>query len=223
MTHKLSVVVPYRDRESHLRIFVPYIHQFLSGRGIDHRIVIVEQHRHDKLFNRAKLMNIGFDISKDDCDYFAFHDVDLIPIGPEPADYTYPNCPTHMSAYCSQFNYELPYEKLFGGVALFNKQDFVRVNGYSNEYWGWGAEDDDMYDRCEREGTGFARRPNRYNSLAHEKQKLTQENYMKNIQRLHNQKAGESNYKEDGINTLQYTLIAEKDLESNARKYTVSI
>jgi len=220
MSHKLGVVVPYRDREPHLRFFVPYLFNFLTNQEIEHRIVIVEQHLHDKLFNRAKLMNVGYDIAKDDCDYFVFHDVDLIP---EVADYSYPKCPTHMSAYCSQFNYQLPYETIFGGVSMFTKEDFIKVNGYSNEYWGWGAEDDDMYNRCEREGTGFERRHNRYISLAHEKQTLTHQDYMKNIERLQAQKAGQKNHKEDGLNTLQYNRIAEQPLGFTARKYTVSI
>jgi hypothetical protein len=80
-----------------------------------------------------------------------------------------------------------------------------------------------MYNRCEREGTGFERRPNRYNSLAHEKQTLTHQDYMKNIERLQAQKAGQKNHKEDGLNTLQYNRIAEQPLGFTARKYTVSI
>ena len=26
--------------------------------------------------------------------------------------------------------------------------DYYKVNGYSNEYWGWGYEDDDLLFRC---------------------------------------------------------------------------
>ena len=40
--------------------------------------------------------------------------------------------------------YRLAYEELVGGVLNMRTEHFQRVNGYSNLYWGWGAEDDDM-------------------------------------------------------------------------------
>lgn len=35
----------------------------------------------------------------------------------------------------------------FGGVSSVSTGDFLRVNGYSNLFWGWGGEDDDLYRR----------------------------------------------------------------------------
>jgi hypothetical protein len=34
-------------------------------------------------FNRAALINAGFLLSSDDCDYIAMHDVDLLPLNPQ--------------------------------------------------------------------------------------------------------------------------------------------
>jgi N-terminal domain of galactosyltransferase len=43
--------------------------------------------------------------------------------------------------------YRLPYTKLFGGVEAFKTEHFEQVNGFSNLFFGWGGEDDDLYQR----------------------------------------------------------------------------
>lgn len=43
--------------------------------------------------------------------------------------------------------FRLPYEDIFGGVSAMTLEQFVNVNGFSNKYWGWGGEDDDMFSR----------------------------------------------------------------------------
>ena len=41
----------------------------------------------------------------------------------------------------------LPYQRLFGGAGSFTREHFELINGFSNEFWGWGGEDDDLYKR----------------------------------------------------------------------------
>jgi predicted glycosyltransferase involved in capsule biosynthesis len=41
----------------------------------------------------------------------------------------------------------MPYGYIFGGVEAIWKEHFEKVNGFSNKYWGWGGEDDDLYHR----------------------------------------------------------------------------
>ena len=48
--------------------------------------------------------------------------------------------------------YRLAYPELVGGVLNMRTEHFQRVNGYSNLYWGWGAEDDDMAYRYSSRG-----------------------------------------------------------------------
>ena len=41
----------------------------------------------------------------------------------------------------------LPYNNIFGGTGAFTREHFEKINGFSNSYWGWGGEDDDLYKR----------------------------------------------------------------------------
>lgn len=34
-----------------------------------------------------------------------------------------------------------------GGVSAFTPDMYIRLNGHSNSFWGWGGEDDDLYNR----------------------------------------------------------------------------
>lgn len=38
----------------------------------------------------------------------------------------------------------LPYGSIFGGICAIRTEQFVAINGFSNSYWGWGGEDDDL-------------------------------------------------------------------------------
>tara|TARA_B100001287_G_C22681736_1_gene530827 strand:+ start:538 stop:2040 length:1503 start_codon:yes stop_codon:yes gene_type:complete len=202
---RLGVIVPYRDREEHLKEFAPHIKKYLSDQGIPNILIIVEQ-ADNQSFNRAKLMNIGYDLLKDKCDYFCFHDIDLLP--EKDVDYSYSKYPTHLSAYCSQFDYKLPYETLFGGVTMFNKEDFIKVNGFSNMMWGWGGEDDEIRLRCDKEGLAVDRRPGRYTSLPHPFTKTTSREYHENVKQLKDLKEGKISHKQNGINSLEYKVVS---------------
>ena len=56
---------------------------------LDYQIFIIEQ-SDDKPFNRGKLLNVGYNWYDNGCDYFVFHDVDMLP---EDVDYSYSDKP----------------------------------------------------------------------------------------------------------------------------------
>ncbi|KAI3378171.1 hypothetical protein SNEBB_004832 [Seison nebaliae] len=145
---RVALIIPYRDREKHLEIFLHHIHQFLQKQSINYVIVLVEQiDRH--MFNRGSLLNVGvIEAVKMDpsISCIIFHDVDLLPLRLS----NFYNCldqPIHMSSAIDVLHYKLPYQTLLGGVSSFPVNVVFAVNGFANIYWGWGAEDDDLSQR----------------------------------------------------------------------------
>ena len=83
----VAIIIPYRQRMTHLRIFINNIHRFLSRQKMNYGIYIIDQYGEDE-FNRGLLINIGFLESIKDSiknqlnvswNCFVFHDVDFIP------------------------------------------------------------------------------------------------------------------------------------------------
>ena len=40
--------------------------------------------------------------------------------------------------------FRLPYKMYFGGVSALSPLHYLKMNGFPNNYWGWGGEDDDI-------------------------------------------------------------------------------
>lgn len=151
MKHKLGICIPYRNRKEHLDKLIPHLTEHLNKQGIDHKFYVGHQ-VDDELFNRGLMKNIAAHYAfNDGCDYIAWHDVDMLPH--EECDYTYPSeNPIHIATKLSKYNYGIGYDQYFGGVVLFTKEQVEKTNGYSNDYWDWGQEDDDLFWRCYFEG-----------------------------------------------------------------------
>lgn len=151
--HKLGIIVPYRNRFDHLETFKKEIVNYLDSNCYDNYEIIIVNQDDARLFNRGMLLNIGFKKAKElKCDYVIFHDVDMLPIY---VNYSYCNKPVHLSTNFELEEGEKPrtiFDEYFGGVTLFPIDDFEKIDGYSNKYWGWGYEDDDLRLRCDEKG-----------------------------------------------------------------------
>ncbi|KAF1743290.1 hypothetical protein MXB_5009, partial [Myxobolus squamalis] len=121
------------------------MHPILFRQKLNYRIFVVEQSG-NSTFNRALLLNIGFAhaLYYDNFDCFIFHDVDLLLENDENI-YDCQKSPTHLSVAIDKFQYKLPYQQIFGGIEAFKKEHFEAINGFSNQFWGWGGEDDNLY------------------------------------------------------------------------------
>jgi beta-1,4-galactosyltransferase 3 len=142
----VAIIVPYLNREPHLRVLIYNLNRLLQLQQIHYAIYVVEPVP-QQTFNRAKLFNVGFTEAMLDYAWncSVFHDVDLIPESLL-LRYTCPYAnPRHLAYY---YDRHRQYTDLtVGGVNSMTKQQFETVNGFSNDFWGWGGEDDDMYYR----------------------------------------------------------------------------
>jgi len=202
--HKVAIIVCFRDREEHLRILLYNLHKFLPKQQLDYGIYIVEQHGSEP-FNRAMLFNVGAAEALKQHDYqcFIFHDVDLIPEDDRNI-YSCPVQPRHMSVAIDTFMYKLPYEGIFGGVSAMTKNHFKQVNGFSNKFWGWGGEDDDMRNRLTAKKLYVSRYPAniaRYKMLHHKKSKEVNPDRYKYLF------SGAKRMDQDGYNSVKYKRI----------------
>ena len=124
-------------------------------------ICIVEQEA-GKDFNRAKLLNYGASIME--ADYYCFHDVDQLPVK---VDYSYPENPTQLLSSTIQRQYYC------GGVTMFNRKQFELIDGYSNNFYGYGGEDNEMFNNLSRHGLPLINRFGVFKNMDREKKKAT--------------------------------------------------
>ncbi|GFS10351.1 beta-1,4-galactosyltransferase [Elysia marginata] len=202
--HKVAIIVPFRERKVHLKMFLRHMHPFLQRQDLHYGIFVVEQADQGP-FNRALLMNVGYVEAlrlnpKFDC--FVFHDVDLLPLD-DRIYYSCKNQPVHLSANIDVHGNRLMYQNLFGGASMLTKEMMEKVNGFSNLYFGWGGEDDDMSFRVRSHDMKIARYTldiARYTMIRHAKED-------KNDSRRKLLKEGRTRIHQDGLNSLQYERV----------------
>jgi hypothetical protein len=158
---------------------LPNGERFYSRHTFDWRVIFVEQLATDgKLFNRGRLTNAAFNIMHNDhlasqCSAsrpasrnatlplyspIIVHDVDMLPLPPNsPNVYYDQHNVKHLATHVDEHNNTLLYGSYVGGVLAFPYQHWVAVNGFANNYWGWGSEDDDLYLRIYHKRLPFTR------------------------------------------------------------------
>lgn len=206
--HHTAIIVCYRNRTEQLQTFLYYMHSFLQKQDIHYQIYIIEQ-TFDAEFNRGKLFNVGYHevTMRSLAGCFIFHDVDLIPENVNNI-YGCTSYPRHMSTSINVFNYKLPYRTIFGGAIAMTRKQFHDINGFSNVFYGWGGEDDDMFNRVYYAGLRVCRyQPyvSRYIMLTHDKE-------LPNEDRMNHLRSGPKRFKTDGVNSITYNLIKYEQL-----------
>nr|XP_039260973.1 uncharacterized protein LOC120337292 isoform X1 [Styela clava] len=141
---KVAVIIPFKDRDAHLKTLLYHLHPMLMRQHIHYCIYVAEQFDNGQ-FNKATVMNAAFEeaLKLDDYDCIIFHDVDMIPEN-DRNFYMCADQPRHLSPAIDKFQYKPHYGTEFGGVTGITPSQYRKANGHSNRFWGWGGEDNDM-------------------------------------------------------------------------------
>lgn len=151
-------IVPFtRSRMNNLKLFLVNMHAYLTSCPyfFKYRLVVVEQVDFDARknnFNKGRLFNAAFKHALEKLDpsfdCVVLHDVDLVPSRDgrelnEHGDYRCRRMPWHLSnrVFLLETGQERVYNQfLTGGILSLRVDHFIDANGFSNEYFGWGAE-----------------------------------------------------------------------------------
>jgi hypothetical protein len=239
---KIAIIVPYRDlhpaqkRAEHLKQFIAYMGPFMEkainqfNTNSSFHVFIVEQSPEHK-FNRGALLNLGFiEASKQGYNVFIFHDVDLLP-GESIASYYVknPEIPIHIARCWDRYKGE----EYLGGIISISGKNFTNLNGYPNNYWGWGGEDDELRRRV-NEISLQIENPEEEDceitdleemNLQEKLQVLRENQDWKNMKKRELKEEHSSTWRTNGINSIEgiYTDIREDQINAYTTKITVDL
>jgi DNA-directed RNA polymerase subunit E'/Rpb7 len=209
---KVAIIIPHRSRLEHLNQFIQQFSKFkLGDNALD--VYVIDQNNNEK-FNRGLLLNVGFTISRlKHYDRYIFHDVDTYPdLRMFEQYFKFIQYNIHLTPPdFENIKYHLP--EFFGGVEAFTEQDFEKINGFPNNFFGWGGEDDSLYNRAvanqltvyrPRKGSGL------YTLPAHDKPTKDEMNARKQQAILDDLLA----YKQNGVQQLSQLNITVSPIDS---------
>ena len=142
----IAIISIYRNnkentRQQHKDKFLKQISVLKKYGNFD--VYLIEQSSDNCKFNIGKLKNIGFQKaiqSKKKYDFFIFTDADIIP-DKKLAPY-YFKVRKGISLLATRGTRYQQSECFFGSCLGFDKKSYQQINGYPNNFWGWGGEDE---------------------------------------------------------------------------------
>jgi hypothetical protein len=218
-----TLIIPFRDnleqeRADQLKKFMNHMKRYHP----DWIVLVIEQSQDGKKFNRGALLNVGARIAdKNNMPYVIFHDVDLIPLKLLVPYYTaIPEKPIHIAKVWTT-KYDSP--DFLGGVLSMSMEDVKRVNGFPNQFWGWGGEDDALRNRIKAHKIDVFQptlRGEGFRELSHVDTRTKTE--WKNMEKWENV-ASDKKQPRTGFKNVQFKILETADITSTIKKITVEL
>jgi hypothetical protein len=237
-----AIVVPYRNRTSQLSFFLKYMTDYLMKRFFnDSFTILIINQGNEELFNRGFLINVGISEAAKrfpSIQCIISHDIDLIPANFTDGIVPYNDCtqPIRLTNELEHWNWSYPYPENCGGSVNMNLRDWLMINGMSNDYEGWGGEDDDLFHRLRANNLlhgeygnenvkGLAMPPRGqgvFMNLEGGREQTVNENHAKKRNHSHYAEnlglyslmaMGSDRWKTDGLNDLGYEVVFQEMLD----------
>lgn len=237
----IAIISCFRDkgdgrRENERKIFIQLMNKLLEP-YCNFKIYIIEQSHDGDNFNIGKLKNIGFEIASKESNFdnYVFTDIDTIP------DYDLMNyimqtydSPVSIAYKGTRYTSKnIKTKKPFLGACIqMTKDVFTKINGYPNNFWGWGGEDDSLLNRIIDTGMNTIYYPKNGSIIdfeenenmstindPHVKYKSSTVNLLKYEKMYNDTKI----WKENGINNLNYTVLKDTVINKNTVQIKVDL
>lgn len=218
------IIVPFREqieqkRGEQLTKFIHHIDKYHP----DWNVLVIEQSDDGEKFNRGALLNIGAKIAERlKFKHVIFHDVDLLPLMKIVPYYTaFPTYPIHIAKVWTS-KYDSP--SFLGGVLSISIDDIKKTNGFPNEFWGWGGEDDALRLRINANKLKVYQptmRNEGYKELKHVDSRTKEE--WKNMTKWEDMQEERKNIGDDGFRNIKYKVLSQEDITPTIKKLTVEI
>lgn len=225
------ICIPYRNRKPHLDYFILNTCPLFKKCMPNTKVLIIEQ-AGDRLFNRGKLLNVGFKEYSDKTQYLMTHDIDINPTEDTICKYYMSDISDHsvMGIYTSACN-------TLGGIIKFRPSTIISCNGFPNNYWGWGVEDKVLQNRCEFVGVQIEKnilnnnplRETYFTILNDVNDRITSDDsHNKTMFEYNVFKTMSNTQKKDhinisGLNNIEYKIVSKGELSDNVDHIMVDI
>ena len=218
------IIIPFRDREEHLKYFIENTAEIIKKNLPNTKIIVIEQNN-GKLFNRGILLNIGFNEYKNKTQYFFTHDIDI-----NPSLEIVKNIYTKKDI--KVFRIKSAHSSSLGGIVKIEHDTIFNINGFPNYIWGWGIEDRALYFRCYIRNVNIINNNQKnFKILNHKSNSLKytgEKKKFSDIWRLNYINSLNDNEKEkliidSGINNLKYKILKKEQINSIVELIKVEI